>query len=562
MSAVGGFFQGLTQGIETSQKVRRNRSVEKLLDRRFDEYDLNRQGLSEQAVNEGGQAWEDMLETPDPFLIRGFNWLQDRFGGGQQTAAPSTTAPTPSAVPDEFYPEGYADGGMVEEEEELRGIGVPAATRQQAADLWEENAPGAFDDTAAARQRARGAIRSANAGFMEADNARDKGAAIRDAAGQTIIGAADVAYGAVKDTVWDNPLTQGVLGFLGFNGTRENRQPDPVTPAPERPEPAASGMAGQAVAIDDSFTQEPDSGVVADRAIQAATKATPGHPDNPDQQFDWAEVREAGGTQEEIPHVGVNDWVKYRKQHVQARLKQGVNATDAHKEVDELQMNGARTNLAQAQYLLQAGNGDAAALAARAAFQYFPNGSDVRFGVYDGANGPVLVGTGQNEGTGEQVGKPMVLNAERMAVMVENFSNPSAFRVWTKDWRDEEFKRREYSEVTKPEAESNARYRDRVGQAALNRSEADLIDARTDASGAGTGRKQSDLDRANAAFVEAVDLLSLDNEAEGDQLMDTMARVYQNNPGLQYPSAINFVRKLYREGGIGAVDQAMEELGY
>jgi hypothetical protein len=114
-----------------------------------------------------------------------------------------------------------------------------------------------------------------------------------------------------------------------------------------------------------------------------------------------------------------------------------------------MQMQGAQSNLMQSAFLLRSGNAKGAALAARAAFQYFPNGSDVRFGIHQGPNGPVLIGMGVDEETGEPIkdGKPMILNTELMAAMASNFSDPKAFTTWTKDWRDEEFKHRQYEEV-------------------------------------------------------------------------------------------------------------------
>jgi phage I-like protein len=235
-------------------------------------------------------------------------------------------------------------------------------------------------------------------------------------------------------------------------------------------------------------------------------------------------------------------------------MMQGMKPAEAHAEVTRMQQQGFVDYAQQALMHLQGGNPNAAATALRAAYQYFPNGTDVQLGVQQGKDGqPVIVGQGRDEETGEPKGQPMIINGERLAVMIENFSNPDAFRTWTKDWRDEQFNRQKYEEVEKPEAESNARYRDRAGRAALVNAEADRI--RAGASGAG-GRRQVDLDRANAAFTDAVELMGYTDEAGADQIMSLMSQIYARS-SWQYPEVIDFVRKAKREGRLPEVMEAL-----
>lgn len=260
----------------------------------------------------------------------------------------------------------------------------------------------------------------------------------------------------------------------------------------------------------------------------------------------------------ELPSMGVKDWVDYRQSAIQDLLMRGMSEREAYEQgmqsVTTLQQQGFVDYAQQALMHLQGGNPRAAANALRAAYQYFPNGSDVKIGVQQGQDGqPVLIGVGVDEQTGQPKGQPMILNDERLAVMIENFSNPEAFRSWTKDWRDEAFDRRKFEEVEKPEAESNARYRDRAGRAALINAEADRVRAGREGAGA---RRQVDLDRANAAFTDAVELLGYEDEAEADQLMSLMSQIYARS-SWQYPEVIDFVRKAKREGRLPEVMEAL-----
>src|SRR5678816_1989159 len=111
--------------------------------------------------------------------------------------------------------------------------------------------------------------------------------------------------------------------------------------------------------------------------------------------------------------------------------------------------------------LQQAGNLQGAMSAYRAAFQYFPNGNDVEFGLHkDRRSGrQQIVGFGKSEQDGKVIpGSEIVMEPERVAVLLENFKNPQAWRMWTKDWRDDQFKERKYQEVDKPLAQAQADY--------------------------------------------------------------------------------------------------------
>jgi len=209
----------------------------------------------------------------------------------------------------------------------------------------------------------------------------------------------------------------------------------------------------------------------------------------------------------EMPTMNTEEWVAYRAASVESMLMQGMTLPEAHDAVTTMQQKGFLNYGTQALQMLAAGDPARAAMALKAAYQYFPNGADVRFGITKDKQGqPALVAMGTNEQTGESTGAPMLITGERLAVMMENMTNPDAFRTWTKDWREFEQDLRKYYEMEKPQAESENIYRDRMGRAALNRSEADLIGAM----GAGSGGfKRTDLDRNSKEFRTALGEMGL-----------------------------------------------------
>lgn len=613
-SALGSFVEGLQGGMAFADKRRRDQAVDQLLDREADEYDLERQAKVEEWVKAGGtEEGFPTLENPasqDPFLVRGFNWLKGKFGFGgasDETALAGENMPLEaqqglrSAIPamadggrvqdDPRWPRLFDEQGnrreLTEEERMVRSYGpdnyvteaeaaenraarsrgehrnrnpytqryragrqaIPTSgggVREFARDIGRRTAL-QFDDTTAVARQGADERAEAHARFRDAEGARETGSALRGVAGSYARSALGTGVAVGKDVFVDNPVTQGVLGFVGFDGTRENRQPDPDTPVTQAQ--PAGGEPARAAIQEATGTQAPDS-QVAEKAIDTAVQNTPGHPDNPDQAFDWEEVAATGVSPEEIPHVGVSDWQEYRRRAARAAALRGETVESAMQAVTEMQMRGAQSNFMQAAFLLRAGNQRGAALAVRAAFQYFPNGSDVQLGTYEGPNGPVLVGMGADEETGEPImeGKPMMLTPESMAVMAENFSNPAAFRTWTKDWHEMEFERRQYEEAEKPEAQSEAIYRDRMGRAALGN--AAVAQARAAGSGAGGGVKESDF---RASFEAQTKQLFTAGVADEDLTrMEAIAnRIRQSVPSqrqLSDAQIIEMVLRFYESG--------------
>lgn len=411
--------------------------------------------------------------------------------------------------------------------------------REFAKDLG-RSAAGYFDDTVAGALGGQKLIDVADEQLAEAKGAREKGRAMRETGSAALTSAAETTGGLLKDVFVDNPITQGALGFLGYTG-------EDGAAAPEVNQDKKAAVT-EAVAPRSAI--QPGADVPNTQTPQAQNARQPAGP--PDEIVDFTQVRDV--MPEDMPNMAVKDWEDERRFWAAQAIALGNDPFEAMKAVDARQMRGFQQYGQQAFQMLQAGDATGAARALYAAYQYFPNGADVRFGVQTGANGqPVLIGMGTDEETGEPAkkGKPMVITPESLSVQIENLTNPSAFRTWTKDWRTAEQEIREYEEVKKPSAQAQARYQDRAGRAALIRAEGSAAAART-----GGGMKQTDLDRANSAFTDAVEMEGFENPEQADFMMSLMADIYQRNAGrVQYPIVIADVRNAIRSGSFDALEQ-------
>lgn len=351
------------------------------------------------------------------------------------------------------------------------------------------------------------------------------------------------ALGAASDL--GNILTGGMAGSMyrdkAIPAAAAAREPASVAAQPEPP-PEMPATPDEAIAQAAKSDGE--------QMIQQAVEES-----KPPGAIDFSKVNVPPS---EIPNMPVKDWVAYRARAVRNAMLQGASPAEAHQQVTQLQMSGFRDYAQQALMHLEGGNPLAAASALRAAYQYFPNGSDVRIGVTKGVDGnPVLVGMGRNEETGESVGSPMVINSERLSVMIENLANPEAFRAWTKDWRDEQFTRQKYEEVEKPQAQSQMDVAQRNARSYEMMAGAQMLNAERQAAGGAKPRTQADLDRANAAFVKAVEMLSLTDQAKADRLMSVMSQIYKRS-NWEYPQVIEFVREADARGQL---DDFAQRLG-
>lgn len=468
----------------------------------------------------------------------------------------------------------YAHGGTVEEtgavveetEEEKRaryraeiqagrdaptsGGGVREATRDVG-----RSAAGYFDKTIKGALGGDKLIEDADAVLARAKGAREIGQATRGTGAAALTAAGETIAGLATDVFVENPITQGALGFLGF-GERDKEAAVQAIPKDETPDETAAAVAAQPAPA------QPTGGVGGSGVGQvtpgAATPATGADQTGveDDQMIDFSQVTDV--RPDALPSKGQKEWEKERNFYAAQAIANGRDPLEAMKAVDEKQMRGFSMYGQQAHQLILAGNPTGAINALYAAYQYFPNGVDVKFGLHKGKDGrSIIIGMGTDEETGEPIkeGKPMVITAESLAVQIENFMKPGALRAWTKDWQAAEHKAREYMEVTKPQAQADVTYKAKAGDALLMNAQANLQKAIISARGGGL--KQSDFDRAFSEMNKDTDTMALFESVppeDADYLKAVMAVAYKNSPG-NFPSTSQLIKQAYRDGGIAAVDE-------
>lgn len=286
----------------------------------------------------------------------------------------------------------------------------------------------------------------------------------------------------------------------------------------------------------------------------AAPAAAPAQP----QLGDAIDMSQVELDASELPDIKMSDWKRYRAQALRtARLRglpQGEALEQADRMVTTMQIRGFSNYAAQAQALLQAGNIKGATRSLRAAYQYFPDGNDVKIGMHKGK----LVAVGIDESTGQPFeGGTRVITPEFLAGAIQNFQNPQNFLSWTQDWRNEAFKNKQYNEVTKPLAEAQGQALRTNAEANVARSEAAQL--RATMSGAmGGGLKPSDMRGSEAAYRERLSLIGVTDEAQADELAAIMSQIKARNPQVPDNMIMDFVMKAsQREDGDQFIQRAL-----
>jgi hypothetical protein len=601
---LGALVGGVKEGYDFSTKARRNRQLERAIDYELSDLDEKQKGrrgaLDYYAAEQGLPAPEYAnFQLEDPYLLRlvkKFGWGGGGVQGAPAQAIPTQTVPQPQvqvagpqasgaqtfALPQEEAQQGYAfrDGGVVR----MANGGSVGVSRIDELNAQQKaiEAQRVKDAAAAQRaanpsltQRAVGGARSAvnkvgraaaplalgataaTTASTDTDDYRTRFAMPRERTAlppgaevdETMEAQDPGLVGALTDSEFWGDVGNRSLGAasdlgnamtlgLANNYYRDNEDVQPDVAA-----------AAQALQIDKApdVAAQPTTGAAAQAPVSAPAQAAQPQADAP---FDWKSVNVMP---EEMPSMSTRDWVDYRKNSVFNMMRQGMTEEQAHDSVTKMQQKGFMNSAQQASLYLQQGDAQSAARALKAAYQYFPNGSDVRFGITkDKAGQPALVAMGRDEESGESTGKPMLLNQERLAAMLNNFSNPAAFTAWTKDWRAEEFQQRKYEEVDKPAAQAAADTSRLNAQANLTRAQ---TAGRT---GAGGGMRQSDYDKAYMFFSEQEELKALEDPQLAADLVDIMSRVYQANPGTPFTSVRKYVLAAHDNG---TLDQELEILG-
>lgn len=574
LGGLGSLASGFQQGVGFVQDIQHGRQRKRALD-----YAINQMGREDAAaqansedVSDEERAFygDDTAEAfmpeygSDPFLYRMIDMMQKRRAkrGRRKQALSGSPGETgvPAAPPEELPPpaetfpleetddvQAYRDGGPVDDKTKILERAEQNRTRKPATvERATEDVKGADRFR---RGRAAGALKGAAAG----------GAALAGMAGavrgfQTPTEDYATRIGIDPDQVglsfWKDAgiRSLGVLSDVGaaagdmVGADLRSRFADVQNTQPAAmPQPAVGAPTTRAAAL-----PVPDvSGQVAvaqaggSRAAQpGATSSTPASP----QLGDAIDMSQVDIDASELPDIKLADWKRYRAQALRSARLRGIPQAQALEEADRLvttmQIRGFTNYASQAQALLQVGNVQGATRALRAAYQYFPDGNDVKIGTHNGK----LVAVGIDEATGEPFeGGTRVISPEFLAGAIQNFSNPQNFLSWTQDWRDAAFKRERYEEMEKPLAEAQGQALRTNAEANVARSEAAHL--RATLSQRGGGLKPADMRGSEAAYRQRLELEGVTDPAMADSLAAIMSQIKNANPQIPDNMIMDFVMK-------------------
>lgn len=511
------------------------------------------------------------LEEPENWLQKTGKWLRNLGGGGQQQAVPMQALQAP---PDQGYaartaePPVFKHGGSVRQMRKKYSNGGRSLTPMQGykdggkaiaddedgfGDDLKRNAlelvQGGFARTwSEAKEMSREVGKAGSEMIAPGRTPAQRGKSAREALYQTGRGLVETAGGLMEDTGL-NAVGAGMAGFVGYGTGGENEGRDQAIPNDQPPEEvvpqggaAAPTGAGGGAPVSAGGGQAPQ-----------AIPSTQGS--GQEQEIDFStQAREV--MPEDLPSQTSKDWEDEQNYWAASAIMKGEDPFAAMDKVTKRQQDGFTRYAMQATTLMDAGDMEGAARALYAAYQYFPNGKDVKFGIQKGKDGQrVIVGMGKDEESGETSGPPQILNRDTVTRMVENLQKPGALRVWTNDW----------IAVEKSLLEMGFK-KDQLKETGRHNRATERIDAyKAAATAAGGGMKQADLDRAFKVFREDVALKKLEGEEGAEvanDLADIMSRLYQKTGGGRAGDSDNAILKAviaaYTDGSL---DQLREKYG-
>ena len=267
---------------------------------------------------------------------------------------------------------------------------------------------------------------------------------------------------------------------------------------------------------------------------------------------------------DEMPSMSVGDWQEYRAKTVPRLIRMGASLDEADAQVTRMQHAGFQRYAGQAASMLAANNLKGAARSLKAAYQYFPNGVDVKFGFQNGH----LVALGMNEETGEPTGKPQVVTPEYIASIRMNLDTPEKYTVWTKDLRKEARDERQYREIDRPTAQGNLDYQNRMATVAERN--ADTSEMRAIAYGMGQGdgggMTNTEFAASERVFREQLEMMgSMGDEAarDAEELASIMSQLRSGLPRQEVPDnqLVQDIMNAYRNGNMDAVREFLMSSG-
>lgn len=568
---LGAFTEGLQGGIAARDKRDLNRQYERILSDRADmadfKWDADVGALRENYILEQGSAEgftaPQRTQLQDPALIRFGKWLGSRMGFGQQTEEQGAIEGASFASP-EIQPAGrqqsgattygipgYAHGGRVVSDEDRKryagmadeavGKGGGGGLGRFLTEDMPRHAGAVFDDTRRSALEGDKDVQESYDALRGSESAREAGGAFTDWAKASARTAGATAIGVAKDVFVDNPIGQFAAGALGFDG-----QESAIPETTDAGQGKATGDKGAAIKSAIDVPDKSDE-QIAQQAMSEGQQAAI-------ENFDYQLLADQGVSPDELPSMTTRDWSDYRTAIFRREIAQGRTAKEAAQATDYLtvdsQMRGMMRELDKAVMYLGTGQNQAAAMAVRQGFQYFPNGIDVKFGTTtDPTTGqPAIIAIGRDEETGEPTGKPMLITTERLSTMRENFSKPEAFRAWTKDGHDLQL------EVNKLESLDDYR------QGSLDISAYRAETSRAGALSGKTGLKPSDRDRRDDIYRERLEMLGLDDERTADSLARAMS-IYEQATGTDTTGAVEAVMEAYSTGDFQGVQDLLDSLG-
>lgn len=590
---LGAFVQGLQGGIETRSKKEIASQYRRILsgeadvaDREF--ADREALDLSQWKTEHGGTEGyvpSQAYQMKDPALLKFGKFLGGKikgfFGGageeggameGASFVSPEVQQPQPlPQAPSQYsgVPPQYKDGGVVRYAD---GGGVTDEDRERYAAMNEEarNAPtdgGGFG--AYMGDVGRHAMGGIERGFQstiseardiyadqgvrrealteEGISARERGGRTREYMGEALLGAPRMLSAATKDVLAPvMPLIEGAAGFIGMDGGGE-----PPAVAAEQGTTGDTAKDQAAAGIDDGVSDEE----ITERAMTAGEQQAV-------ENFDYQLLADQGVDPEKLPSMNTTDWADHRSAVFQYELSRGASTKEAYEAMDtatvDVQMKGMMRELDKAFLYIEANQGQAAALALRQGFQYFPNGVDVKFGsTVDPKTGrPALMAIGYDEETGETTGAPMLITVDRLRNMRENMSDPSAFRTWTKDSHQLQLDIAKLGETEKHHTAMEDIYATNAATSAQRASSA----AAGGGISAGEGR-QRDVYYGDQIEKLYPDLM-YDNPQDVTGLTSAMSKVERLMPNMRPAEVTDEVMRIYNDpnGGNAGVEALIKSL--
>lgn len=493
MGTLADLTGGFQQGYGFSRSAARQRQLDKLYDQRIDEYDLFRKthiaGMDKHLESRGETSADYGIESRPQWgggMTLGEKFwtaLKSPFRGQDRTGMKQAEQPPPQVnqrgsneAPNPFAG-GLANGGAI------RGYAGPvrrAIETHRQSRTYSPQPNASYADGGATKTR------RPRAHFVEGDPQAYAGI---DPAGAGIPFTQDElnerAYGVPSERMtqvgpqgapdeWmDNYITDEEANVLQEERNRYYRRHSPSMTEGAYPQVRRGALPAGRRYSPDVWEQQsvaPDTQQAIDTQIDPPTPEVGTQPDandppgtggpafdkpnlggddgnlfTQDPEIDWSSQATAIPP-DEIPRHTTLEWQQEADFHMAMAAARGEDPWAVHEKIVNTQIRNFTNYAYQAQQLMVAGDLMGAARALTAGYQYFPNGSDVKFGMVDGKDGKkYLIGMGKNEQTGEPVGNPYVITPQMLGNMMAQAQDPKHWTQWTKDHHELALKYQQYN---------------------------------------------------------------------------------------------------------------------